>query len=151
MRIDSIPADQLVCVRSRSLRKRIAAVVALLSALFLMPCCRPKNVHSTSGTLANIRIGYEGYLGEGGQPVQKKMDERSFIEMLRGKNTKNIVFIELAPSLLDAEGYVIDEWRSRIRIEPAADPAGQIEIRSAGSDRTFGTPDDVYVVSGKQR
>lgn len=75
-----------------------------------------------------------------------EVDVRDFKEALMGKNKGvNIQLIDLPKHSVDAEGYVIDEWKSRIKISVVPEPKHRLEFRSAGADRTFGTRDDVHI------
>jgi hypothetical protein len=112
--------------------------------------CRAKEKLSVRALEVHLRNGYEGYLREGGKPVDGEINARELVEKLSGKNEIGIAFVEFPKSFLDKDGYVVDTWKMRLRIEAVNDPAGQIAIRSAGADRIFGTLDDVCVVSGRR-
>lgn len=67
-------------------------------------------------------------------------DVRQIVSALTGKNAHNIVFIEEPDSCLNQRGEYLDPWKTPYRIATAGT---NIEVRSAGPDRKFGTADDI--------
>lgn len=97
--------------------------------------------------LTVMRIGYDGYLREYQKPIPETTDSREFTKILLSENERHIRFVELRESFLDKEGYLVDEWTTRLRLTPIPGAAGHFEFRSAGKDRRFDTGDDLYVRS----
>jgi hypothetical protein len=113
----------------------------------VMMGCDHKHGATTMGLLVYLRDCYEAYLREGEPPISSHLDERDVLKLLAGGNRKGIVFVELPDASLDPDGYAIDTWKNRLRIEPVSGLAGQIEIRSAGATR----PLELQMMSGSSR
>ncbi len=62
--------------------------------------------------------------------------------VLRGKNPRGIVFLELRDQDMNSSGEPVDFWKTLFRFERASDGEGW-QITSAGPDKKFGTSDDV--------
>lgn len=124
----------------------ISTAVTLLAGC--LPSCRQEPTSFPVALLNNLRIGYENYLREGGKPLSGEIDTRDFRLLLEGGNEMHITFLELFKSSVDAAGYVIDMWGTRITITALPDSGGRrLELRSAGSDRVFGTRDDIVTLT----
>ena len=65
---------------------------------------------------------------------------------LLGKNGETTVVYKVKPKRLDADGVLIDPWGTAYKFE--APDRKVMVVRSAGPDKSFGTPDDV--VKGTQ-
>jgi hypothetical protein len=65
-----------------------------------------------------------------------------FVDQLRGKNSIGIAVLPATLSAIDAEGRLLDRWKTPYFFHPVS--AKEMEVRSAGPDRKLWTEDDVY-------
>jgi type II secretory pathway pseudopilin PulG len=70
-------------------------------------------------------------------------DNVTLIQKLTNDNPRHIEFLSLKPSDQNAQGEMLDPWRTPI--EMSVTEEGKFHWRSAGPDKTFGTADDITV------
>lgn len=141
------PGSRLLVLRKG--HKEIAFAAVILTSL-LLPSCTPDKL-TVEGLQVGLTMSYQGYLLEGGEPIKEEMSSRDFRELLTGRNSMGMDFLELSPRSVDREGHIIDQWGRRLRVRPVADTEAEIEIRSAGEDGIFDTRDDVHRTSGRRQ
>lgn len=70
-------------------------------------------------------------------------ENREVVEALTGNNPYQMMFIDPSHPAINSSNELMDRWKVPYRFHPVS--RDQMEIRSAGVDRQFGTPDDVMV------
>ncbi len=76
-----------------------------------------------------------------GQTLLPTDSNKSIVEVLRGKNAKNLEFIPADFKYLNSEGEIVDRWNTPLSFH--FKNINQPEIRSAGEDRELWTDDDL--------
>jgi len=104
------------------------------------PNSRGMRAARTRIELAQIYTGILAYETEyGGQP--ETSSNRALVQILEGKNPRNIPFVIFNHWELNSNGEAIDGWGTPIRIS-FRDSENPL-VQSAGPDRLWSTPDDI--------
>jgi len=75
-------------------------------------------------------------------------DNQKLAAALLGENSHHIVFLSLASTELTSNREIVDRWGTPLRIEFQG--TSDIVVTSAGSDKVFGTMDDVIARSSER-
>jgi len=68
-------------------------------------------------------------------------DNKRLTAALTGDNARHVVFLSLSKNQLNANGEMIDRWGTPLKI--TFQGTSGIQVTSAGSDKVFGTADDI--------
>ena len=71
-------------------------------------------------------------------------DMATLLAILKGNNTRHVVFIDLPNEKINKRGEFIDPWGTPFEVSFVG-ANGQVRIRSAGPDKKFGDKDDVNI------
>lgn len=119
----------------------IACVVAVAGLVFLgaphLNRVHIERVSKVDSEMAALWVGIRCYR-DANPEVQKKAAE--IAKVLRGGDHGEVVFIEWRTNRVDASGNFLDVWGMPYEISGVV--PGEVRIRCAGRDRTFGTRDD---------
>jgi hypothetical protein len=127
------------------MKQFILCLIALSTLLFTAACSR--KIQATTATLErNIRVDYEAYLQDGGDFFEFN-SQKEFTSKLSGNNARKVRYLVLTTYPLDKDGEIIDEWGRPLQIKRPEKT--KLEIRSAGPDGKFMTPDDIVTVHPK--
>jgi hypothetical protein len=96
-----------------------------------------EDVAIVGSLIAAYRSNYAGR----GNPVG---DNREITDTLLGKNPNGIIFLRTGHPAINARGELCDRWGTPFHFH--AESGTKMEVRSAGPDRKFWTPDDVFLV-----
>ena len=96
-----------------------------------------EDVAIVGSMIAAYRSNYPGR----GNPVG---DNREITETLLGRNPNGIIFLPAGHPAINAQGELCDRWGTPFRFH--AESGLKMEVRSAGPDRQWWTPDDVFLV-----
>jgi hypothetical protein len=88
--------------------------------------------------LQELMVAFHTNFPEHGNPVG---ENNEITAALTGKNPVHFVFISRGHSAINARGELCDRWGTPFHFHQIS--GTQMEIRSAGPDRKFGTADDV--------
>ena len=88
--------------------------------------------------LQELMVAFHTNFPEHGNPVG---ENNEITAALTGKNPVQFVFISRGHSAINARGELCDRWGTPFHFHQIS--GTQMEIRSAGPDRKFGTADDV--------
>ncbi len=109
--------------------------------MIALPCSAESRKTRIQNDLSQLVVALVQYRTEyGAFPSGKSL---AVIGALTGTNSKHIVFIEWSERSLDANGRFLDQWGSPYLI--TFPDTESVEVRSAGPDKTFNTPDDKYI------
>lgn len=120
-----------------------ALLVLLILALLFPVAPSSRNGGRQSDTLTLImgfRAACRSYLTEYHSYPSGSLKE--MITVLTGRNPRHIVFMALAEGQFNQAGELIDAWKTPFRLIQASEEQPP-ELLSAGSDKTFGTRDDL--------
>lgn len=70
-------------------------------------------------------------------------ENREVVEALTGKNPYQMMFIDPSHPAINSNNELMDRWKVPYRFHAVS--RDQMEIRSAGVDRQFGTTDDIMI------
>jgi hypothetical protein len=117
-------------------------LLAALGAVYLLilPALRVAHHDKMADTESQIIIACYAYYAEYGSLPEVSENGR-LMKILGGENPRAIGFINLQSGQLNANGEMIDPWRTPFRI--TFDPDSKVHVISAGPDKIFGTPDDI--------
>jgi len=68
-------------------------------------------------------------------------DNATILGTLRGSNPKKLIFLDLHPRSIRADGAFVDPWKTPYEIKIIS--TNRLSIRSAGKNKRFGDADDV--------
>ena len=124
------------------MKQFILCLITLSTLLFPAACSR--KIQATTATLEmSIRVDYEAYLKDGGGFFEFN-SQQEFTSILSGNNACKVRYMVLSTYPLDKDGQIIDEWGRPLHI--TRPEKTKLEIRSAGPDGKFDTPDDIVTV-----
>jgi len=126
----------------------VALLIVLAVLLTVMPIGGRVFTAAKKARLASeftqIQTAVHGYYTEY-SVYPSASDSATLVRILSGAakegNARQIPFINLKPSDLDAQGNLLDPWGTPVEVSVMTD--GKIRFRSAGPDKIFGTADDI--------
>jgi hypothetical protein len=137
-----IPIEQL----NRTFFGLLCGVLALTCAFLVYLLFHPldpfkdeKARMTTSQAILNIKELTASWKLENG-PISNGLDNRGLLKMLTGGDINDVVRKALRDDI-DWSGEIIDGWGTPLQIGTGR--GAKVQIRSAGSDKIFGTPDDI--------
>ena len=68
-------------------------------------------------------------------------DNRAILGVLQGNNPKKLIFLDVHPRSISADGAFVDPWQTPYEITIRS--TNSVSIRSAGKNKRFGDADDV--------
>jgi len=138
------PAQQPVKEGSWLTYVVVVFILIFVLGLVVTPAVKmsPLNLRKSKATVMEEQVdtACRAYLTEYGQ-LPPTSENYRLMKILTTENPRAITFINVKPTDLTPNGDLIDPWGTPYRI--TFDSDAKVHVISAGSDKVFGTPDDV--------
>jgi len=95
---------------------------------------------STMNMMSAMDSACHAYVTENGS-LPPSVDNRALVGALTGANARRVVYLRLRSAEKNSQNEAVDAWGTPYRVSYAS-PTG-VDIVSAGSDKVFGTDDDI--------
>lgn len=91
--------------------------------------------------VGSLLTAYRSFYPGQGNPVG---DNREITATLLGRNPNGIILLPSGHPAVNAQGELCDRWGTPFHFH--AESGVKMEVRSAGPDRRFWTPDDAFLI-----